>query len=48
MIFGWDKFYILEDSESGKFVLIGCFDCRGIEFIEFLFRDGWVVEGVRV
>lgn len=47
MIGGRDKPYTLEDSESGKFVPIGCFDCRGIECIEFSFRDGWAAEGVR-
>ena len=43
---GRDKPYTLEDSESGKFVPIGCFDCRGIEAVEFSFRDGWAAEGV--
>lgn len=47
MIGGRDKPYTLEDSESGKFVPFGCFDCRGIECIEFSFRDGWAAEGVR-
>lgn len=47
VIGGRDKPYTLEDSESGKFVPIGCFDCRGIECIEFSFRDGWAAEGVR-
>ena len=43
---GRDKPYTFEDSESGKFVPIGCFDCRGIETVEFSFRDGWAAEGV--
>jgi len=46
VIGGRDKPYTLEDSESGKFVPIGCFDCRGIECIEFSFRDGWAAEGL--
>lgn len=43
---GRDKPYTLEASESGKFVPIGCFDCRGIESTEFSFRDGWAAEGL--
>ena len=45
---GRDKPFTLEDSESSKFVAIGCFDCRGIEPVEFSFRDGWAAEGVSV
>jgi len=45
---GRDKPYTLEDSESGKFVPIGCFDSRGIEPTEFSFRDSWVAEGVSI
>lgn len=45
---GRDKPYTLEDSESGKFVPVGCFDCRGIEPTEFSFRDGWAAEGVSI
>lgn len=47
MVGGRDKPYTLEDSESGKFVPIGCFDCRGIEAIDFSFRDGWAAQGVK-
>nr|PNR53798.1 hypothetical protein PHYPA_007473 [Physcomitrium patens] len=43
---GREKPYTMEDSESGKFVPIGCFDCRGIEPVEFSFKDGWAAEGL--
>ncbi|CAN6457018.1 unnamed protein product [Victoria cruziana] len=35
-----------EDSESGKFVPVMMFDCRGFEPIGFSFRDGWAAESL--
>ncbi|GAQ82592.1 hypothetical protein KFL_001160260 [Klebsormidium nitens] len=35
-----------EDSESQKEAPVACFDCRGMEPIEFFPREGWVAEGV--
>ncbi|XP_031473519.1 uncharacterized protein LOC116245995 [Nymphaea colorata] len=35
-----------EDSESGKFVPIMMFDCRGFEPTGFSFRDGWTAESL--
>ncbi|KAL3688371.1 hypothetical protein R1sor_014680 [Riccia sorocarpa] len=46
LIEGHGKPYTAEDSESGKFVPVACFDCRGIEPAEFIFRDGWSAEGL--
>lgn len=37
--------YTAEDSESGKFVPLIKLDCRGIEPLEFIPKDGWEAEG---
>ena len=42
---GGTKRYTAEDSESGKFVPIIRLDCRGIEPVEFIPKDGWEAEG---
>lgn len=42
---GHGKPYTAEDSESRAFVPLVCFDCRGIEVVEFLPKDGWSAEG---
>lgn len=46
MVEGKGRPYTLEDSETGKYAPIMCFDCRGIEPWEFSFRNGWAAEGV--
>eukprot|EP00249_Psilotum_nudum_P004646 c18151_g1_i1 orf=266-766(+) len=46
MVDGRGKPYTIEDSEAGRFVPVMCFDCRGIEPVEFSLRDGWSAEGV--
>ncbi|ERN15390.1 hypothetical protein AMTRI_Chr05g68950 [Amborella trichopoda] len=44
MIPGRGKPLTLEDSESGKYVPLMMFDCRGFEPVGFSFRDGWAAE----
>lgn len=46
MVDGRGRSYTLEDSESGKYVPVMCFDCRGIEPVEFSSRDEWAAEGI--
>lgn len=41
---GRSKPYTMEDSEARKFTPIGCFDCRGIEPVDFSLREGWTAE----
>jgi hypothetical protein len=43
---GRSKPYTMEDSEARKFTPIGCFDCRGIEPVDFSLREGWTAEAV--
>lgn len=47
MVEGRGRPYTLEDSETGKFVPVMCFDCRGIEPSEFSSRDTWIAKGVK-
>ncbi|KAH7299012.1 hypothetical protein KP509_25G069400 [Ceratopteris richardii] len=45
MLEGKGKPYTQDDSEGRKYVPMACFDCRGIEPCEFLFRSGWIATG---
>ncbi|EFJ29662.1 hypothetical protein SELMODRAFT_146445 [Selaginella moellendorffii] len=48
LVDGKNKPYTLEDSESGKFVPVMCFDCRGMEPVEFSCNSSslWEAEGL--
>ncbi|CAM6090691.1 unnamed protein product [Calypogeia fissa] len=47
LIEGRGKPYNIEDSESSGFGPVACFDCRGIEPVEFSWRDGWSADGLK-
>ncbi|CAI5521807.1 unnamed protein product [Closterium sp. Naga37s-1] len=45
LVEGHGKPFTAEDCENRKFVPLVCLDCRGMEPVEFIPKDGWQAEG---
>jgi len=45
LIDGHGKPLTLDDSETGKFAPLILLDCRGMEAVEYIPKDGWVAQG---